>query len=91
MEQTLRQLSEKYLGTQIEPVEWEDAKTCAEYKLKTIIEREGDADGKRREQWYLARIIAETVRSNRFAGLSKLMNCVNAQFGVKKNSPHPKM
>ena len=67
----MQQQAEQYLGTAIDPLEWDDARAYAEHKLKKIIEREGDADGARREPWYLAQLIAETVRSNRFSGLKK--------------------
>lgn len=38
-----------------------------ERKLKLIIEREGDADGKRLEIRYLAQLIAEQLRANQYA------------------------
>jgi len=38
-----------------------------ERKLKLIIEREGDADGKRLETRYLAQLIAEQLRANQYA------------------------
>ena len=60
----LRQQAEHYLGTEIEPSEWDKAKAYAERKLKGIIEREGDGDGERRKPYYLAQLIAETVRSD---------------------------
>ena len=90
MEATLQQQAEQYLGSQITPSEWDGARADAEHKLERIIEREGDADGARREPWYLAQLIAETVRSNRFSGLTQFIYYVTEQFGVKKNSPRPK-
>ena len=62
----LQQQAEQYLGTAIDPLEWDGAKAYAERKLKRIIDREGDADGARREPWYLAQLIAETVRGQPF-------------------------
>lgn len=63
---SLRERAERYLGTAIEPQEWGNAKVQAERKLGQIIEREGDLNGVRRESWYLAQLIAETVKSERF-------------------------
>lgn len=87
MEATLQQQAEQYLGTAIDPLEWDGAKAYAEHKLKRIIDREGDADGARREPWYLAQLIAETVRGNRFSRLTKLVYELTEQFGVKKEQP----
>lgn len=90
-EDTLQQEAEKFLGTEIEPSEWDSAKTCAERKLDRIIEREGDADGARREPWYLAQLIAEAVRGDRFSrftyALAELYQYADEQFGVKKGQP----
>ena len=90
-ESTLRQQAEKYLGDAIRPEEWECAKRYAERKLAMIIEREGDADGARRESWYLAQLIAETVRSNRFSkftfDLGNLLRYVDEKIGIKKEQP----
>lgn len=86
----LRQQAEQYLGTAIMPQEWSEAKAYAERKLDGIIEREGDADGARREPWYLAQLIAETVRSDRF---SKFLDALHEQrkyidqMGIKKEQP----
>lgn len=88
MEATLQQQAEQYLGSQITPSEWDGARAYAEHKLERIIEREGDADGARREPWYLAQLIAETVRGNRFSRLTKLVYELTEQFGVKKRTAH---
>lgn len=69
MEATLQQQAEHYLGGKIEPSEWDNAKAYTERKLKNIIDREGDADGARREPWYLAQLIAETVKGAAFHSL----------------------
>lgn len=65
LEGTLRQQAEYYLGAKIGSSEWVEAKEYAERKLKGIIEREGDENGARREPWYLAQLIAETVKTLR--------------------------
>jgi len=91
MEDTLRQQAEHYLCTEIEPSEWDKAKAYAEQKLKGIIKREGDEDGARRQPWYLAQLIAETVQGNRFSqftlDLMELDRYASEQMGVKKGQP----
>lgn len=91
MEDTLRQQAERYLCTEIEPSEWDKAKAYAEQKLKGIIKREGDEDGARRQPWYLAQLIAETVQGNRFSqftlDLMELNRYASEQMGVKKGQP----
>lgn len=67
MEITLRRQTEYYLRTEIGASEWSEAKTYAEQKLKRIIDHEGDEGKTRRKTWYLAQLIAETVRANRFS------------------------
>lgn len=61
----LKATAEKYLGDSISTDEWGKAKESAERKLEWIIGREGDADGARREPWYMAQLIAEAVRASR--------------------------
>lgn len=91
MEATLQQQAEHYLGTEIEPSEWGKAKAHAERKLKDIIERFGDEGGARREPWYLAQLIAETVSSDRFSkftfDLMALNQYADEQMGIKKGQP----
>lgn len=87
MEATLQQQAEGYLGTTIDPEEWAGAKAYAEQKLERIIEREGDAGGARREPWYLAQLIAETVKGERFSAFTQLIYYAAEQFGVKKEQP----
>ena len=90
LEATLRQQAERYLCTEIEPSEWDKAKAYAEQKLKGIIEREGDGDGARRQPWYLAQLIAETVRGSRFSKFTlDLMEIFSStdDMGVKKGQP----
>lgn len=87
----MRQQAEHYLGTEIKSSEWVEAKEYAEQKLKGIIEREGDRSGTRRELWYLAQLIAETVKSNRFSqftfDLADLIAHAEEYMGVKKGQP----
>lgn len=90
--------AEQYLGTAIEPQEWDSAKRQAERKLERTIEREGDLDGARREPWYLAQLIAEVVRAGRFSrfaiALISLDQYAEKQIkrqkpaGTKKGQPH---
>ncbi len=90
MEATLQQQAEHYLGGKIEPSEWDNAKAYAERKLKNIIDREGDADGARREPWYLAQLIAETVKGSRFSQLTYdlwELDQFLKQMGIKKDGP----
>ena len=85
----LQQQAERHLGSEIRPSELEAARAYAERKLAYIIDREGDANGARRQPDYLAQLIAETVRGSR---LSRCLNEINklrelqAQ-GTKKDSP----
>lgn len=91
MEAALQRQAEHYLGTAIEPQEWGKAKAYAERKLNRIIEREGDGGGERRKPYYLAQLIAETVRSDRFSqftiDLMELDRYASEQLGVKKGQP----
>lgn len=90
MEATLQQQAEHYLGTEIEPSEWDKAKASAERKLDWIINREGDAGGERRKPYYLAQLIAEAVKAGRFTQftleLCALMKYAD-DMGVKKEQP----
>lgn len=80
-----------YLGGTIEPQEWDNAKEKAERKLKRIISREGDADGARRELWYLAQLIAEEIKAESFSRftieLANLYRYADEQMGLKKEQP----
>ena len=88
--EALRREAERYLGTEIRLSEWDKAMAYAERKLKWMIAREGDAGGERRESWYLAQLVAETVRGSRISRLLELADRERKEFGVKKNSPRPK-
>lgn len=87
----MQKQAEYYLGTEIEPSEWGEAKAYAERKLKGIIDREGDGDGARRQPWYLAQLIAETVRGSRFSkftvDLMDLLEHADEYMGIKKGQP----
>ena len=91
MEGTLRQQAECFLGAEIPSPEWDKATVQAERKLKRIIAREGDADGKRREPWYLAQLIAETVKGSCFSRLTfeiaALDKYADEHIGTKKGQP----
>lgn len=69
----------------------ECAKEYAERKLKGIIQRDGDGDGARKEPWYLAQIIADTVYSNRFSqftlDIADFCRYADEQMGLKKGQP----
>lgn len=72
--------------------EQDGARAYAEHKLERIIEREGDADGARREPWYLAQLIAETIKGNRFSKFTQdLWETYRyiEQMGIKKGQPTP--
>lgn len=91
MGDTLREQTERHLFTEIEPSDWDKAKAYAEQKLKGIIEREGDGDGARRQPWYLAQLIAETVQGSRFSkftlDLMEIFSSTDDMGGVKKGQP----
>ncbi len=84
MKASLQQQVEQYLGTVIEPSEWARAKAKAEHKLAGIIEREGDLNGARREPWYLAQLITETVQVNTLSIKFKQLADIQR---AKKDSP----
>lgn len=65
--QELLEMAESYLGSVIFPTEYKEAEQYAQRKLDRIISREGDGNGERRKPYYIAQLIAETVRSNRFS------------------------
>lgn len=82
-EEKLRQQAERYLGTGIRQSEWDDAKAYAERKLAYIIEREGDLGGARREPFYLAQLITETVSARRLSEFTR-QHYDLMQEGIKK-------
>lgn len=70
VKEDLKSLSEQYLSSAISQREFEQAEMQAKRKLARIIEREGDADGERRKPYYLAQLIAEAVRTDRFSSFT---------------------
>ena len=75
------------VGTVMKPVT--DKYGVSRAKLAYIIDREGDANGARRQPDYLAQLIAETVRGNRLSRcLYDIMEL--REQGTKKDSPCPK-
>ena len=88
-EEKLRQQAERYLGTGIRQSEWDDAKAYAERKLAYIIERDGDLGGARREPFYLAQLIAETVSARRLSEFTR-QHYDLMQEGIKKDSTRRK-
>lgn len=87
MEEALWLEAEHYLGTAIELSERGEARAYAERKLEWIINREGDADGARRELWYLAQLIAESVRASRLSRIFNQITEICGETGTKKDSP----
>lgn len=53
---------EKILGFKICESCFEKALAYGQEKLNYIIKREGDAEGKRKEDWYLADLISEHIK-----------------------------
>ncbi|MCD7811934.1 MAG: hypothetical protein LUG91_08830 [Ruminococcus sp.] len=82
MDAELKQQAESYLGTEIKQSEWDSAKAYAERKLRLIINSEGDSNGERRKPCYIAQLIAEIVRSNRFVDSSYEPHA--EKMGIKK-------
>lgn len=61
----LKPRMEQIIGSPITSQELVEARKYAERKLSMIMERESDADGARRETWYLEMFIEEALRSSR--------------------------
>lgn len=53
---------EERLGMKINDTQFEEALSSARYKLAWIIAREGDLNGERLKDWYLAELVAERIR-----------------------------
>lgn len=58
-----RKLVEQRLGFEITDGQYEEALEKARKKLRTTIQRFGDAAGDRRKPAYLAELVAEAIRS----------------------------
>ncbi len=92
LEKTLRELAESYLGAAIPPLEWDRAKAYAEHKLAFIIEHFGDDGGARREPWYLAKLIAETVQADILSiRLKQLADLQRAKKDSPRNHARPSL
>lgn len=87
----LRSLTEKFLGTDLNPREWKEGKEAGERKLKRIIDSYGDEGGARRQPEYLAQLIAEAVRGNRLTAfcldLAETYREFDKMIGIKKERP----
>ena len=55
------------MNSPITLAEIQESRQEAEDKLERIIEREGDADGARREDWYFIEILKEVISTKRQA------------------------
>lgn len=55
------------MNSPITLAEVQESRQEAEDKLERIIEREGDADGARREDWYFIEILKEVISTKRQA------------------------
>ena len=60
----IKELAEKYLGTEISQELFEMELPAAMRKLEWIISREGDADGERTKPYYIAQLVAEIIQSD---------------------------
>lgn len=84
---TLKEEAESYLGLRISREEFSAAAARAKRKLAFIIERFGDANGERREQYYLAQLISEAVRENRLSEYTMALYDLRLQTEIKKEMP----
>lgn len=64
---SLQRLVEKYVGFKFDEYEAELAEHKAIDKLNYIINRFGDANGERTQDYYLAQLIAEQIKQSRFS------------------------
>ena len=72
--QLIRDEAALFLGRNPSEDEWEEALPRAERKLSRIIDREGDADGMRRQPWYLGKLVEEAIREEAFSQFT-FMHC----------------
>lgn len=54
----------EFIGREITDAEWAEAYPQAKGKLAHIIGREGDANGARRQPWYLGKLVEEAIGAN---------------------------
>lgn len=69
----------QFMGREITDAEWNEAYPQAERKLAYIIGREGDANGARRQPWYLGKLVEEAVAANAMTNYCLLMNAIRAE------------
>ena len=67
IQQLIRDEAARFLGRELTEEEWNQALPKAERKLQRIIDREGDANGKRLEPWYLGKLVEEAVIEEAFS------------------------
>ncbi len=65
-EDEIRDRASGFMGREITDEEWSEAYPEARRKLECIIEREGDAGGKRREAAYIGLLVQEIIVQNAF-------------------------
>ncbi|MDR1630050.1 MAG: hypothetical protein LBS36_07560 [Oscillospiraceae bacterium] len=63
----VRTEAESFLGKEITDAEWNSAFPMAQRKLDCIIQRFGDANGERRQAYYLGRLVGENIRESAFS------------------------
>lgn len=59
--------AEKHLGIQLSYAEWSRYAEAAILKIGRIIEREGDADGLRQQDWYFWDVLSEIISQDRLS------------------------
>lgn len=69
----------EFVGREITDDEWAEAYPQAEQKLAYIIQREGDANGVRRQPWYLGKLVEEAIAANAMTRYCLLMNAMRAE------------
>lgn len=70
----VKTLVDHYAGCVIPTERIESAMPAAERKLQNLIQRFGDDNGKRRQPYYIAQLIAEQIRSDYYAMKFTLMS-----------------
>lgn len=81
-----RNLTEKLLGHSISNKIFNSALKSATIKLSNIISREGDKDGERRKDFYLAQLIAEDINCKLFS-----MHCTLKCIEKKQKEKAPRL
>lgn len=73
---------EKRLGIALTDSEWNRYAEAAILKIARIIEREGDAEGSRQQDWYFHEILAEIINIDRVSKYS-----IRAQKKTARRQP----